>query len=164
MGATFGEPLAALVADADGTPLEGITVTFAAPDTGASATFANGAASTTAVTGADGIATSTVLRADRDRGFLRRDRDRGSCEHERDVRADDVAAAAPTTAAPILLKLSAFLAIFNAILVGKIPHRSLYLQCDSKKFNFHYIGSIIHCLFLFHPNQFYNSFSIVWLL
>jgi hypothetical protein len=59
----FAQPLAALVADADGTPLEGITATFTAPDSGASATFADGIASTTAVTDADGIATASVLTA-----------------------------------------------------------------------------------------------------
>ncbi len=59
----FAQPLGVVVADADGTPLEGITVTFSAPSSGASATFADGASSATAVTDANGVATSPTPSA-----------------------------------------------------------------------------------------------------
>ena len=50
VGQAFAQPLGVVVTDADGTPLEGITVTFSAPSSGASATFADGTSSATAVT------------------------------------------------------------------------------------------------------------------
>ena len=59
--AAFPAPLAATVADADGNPISGATVTFAAPDTGASGTFAN--AVDTAITNTAGVATSAVFTA-----------------------------------------------------------------------------------------------------
>ena len=99
MSAAFGEPLAALVADADGTPLAGITVTFTAPDTGASVTFANGTASTTAVTGADGIATSTVLNATATAGSFDVTATADHANTSATFALTNVAAAVPTTAA-----------------------------------------------------------------
>ncbi len=56
-------PLVATVLDPDGTPLAGATITFAAPDTGASGTFPDGSTTTTAITDANGIATSPTLTA-----------------------------------------------------------------------------------------------------
>ena len=57
----FASPLAATVKDASGNPVSGVTVTFAAPTTGASGAFAGNA--TTAVTNASGVATSAVFTA-----------------------------------------------------------------------------------------------------
>ena len=60
---TFASPLSVLVKDGGGNPLSGVTVTFSAPSTGASATFAGGV--NTAVTNASGIATSATLTANK---------------------------------------------------------------------------------------------------
>ncbi len=57
----FAAPLVAVVKDAGGNPVSGVTVTFAAPGTGASGTFAGGV--NTATTNASGIATSAVFTA-----------------------------------------------------------------------------------------------------
>ena len=62
VGTSFGKPLQALVADSSGNPVTGVTVTFSAPSSGASATF-SGAASVTEVTNASGIATSPLPTA-----------------------------------------------------------------------------------------------------
>jgi len=63
-GGTFSQNLTAFVHDADGNPVQGITVTFTAPGSGASGTFADTVTNTTtAVTGADGIATATSFTA-----------------------------------------------------------------------------------------------------
>ncbi len=59
-GAAFGAPLEILVVDAFGNPVEGATVTFAAPGTGASATTS----STTVITDASGHATVTATAGD----------------------------------------------------------------------------------------------------
>ncbi|MBY0502302.1 MAG: hypothetical protein K2X03_00225 [Bryobacteraceae bacterium] len=56
----FGTPLTATVVDAGGNPVSGVTVRFLAPGSGASASFAT---VNTAVTGVNGIATSTVATA-----------------------------------------------------------------------------------------------------
>ncbi len=55
-GATFGAGLVAIASDTYGNPLAGVTVTFTAPSTGARATW-SGAAATSAVTDASGLAT-----------------------------------------------------------------------------------------------------------
>jgi hypothetical protein len=62
--------LVAAVLDAGGQPVEGATVTFAitAAATGAGATFAGGGQQSTAVTGADGVATSPALAANKTAG------------------------------------------------------------------------------------------------
>ena len=57
----FGAPLVATVKDGGGNPVSGVLVTFTAPATGASATFAGGA--NTAMTNASGVATSVTLTA-----------------------------------------------------------------------------------------------------
>ena len=54
----FATALQAMVKDANGNPLSGVTVTFTAPASGASATF-GGSANATAVTNASGVATAT---------------------------------------------------------------------------------------------------------
>ena len=59
----FDAPLVALVADVDGAPVPGATVTFTAPAAGASGTFTNGTRTTTAVTGSNGLATTSTLTA-----------------------------------------------------------------------------------------------------
>jgi len=56
----FGSPLAAKVTDGYGNPVPGVTVTFAVPSTGASASITGG---NTAVTNASGIATSGTVTA-----------------------------------------------------------------------------------------------------
>ena len=60
-GTAFGAPLAARVRDASGNPVQGVTVTFTAPATGASGTFAGGV--NTALTDSQGIATAPVFTA-----------------------------------------------------------------------------------------------------
>ena len=60
----FSTPLQAVVLDGIGTPVNGITVTFSAPESGASGTFADSGTHTmTAVTNAGGIATATIFTA-----------------------------------------------------------------------------------------------------
>ena len=58
---TFAEALAATVKDASGDPVSGVTVTFTAPASGASGTFA--CSGNTAVTNSLGVATSQVFTA-----------------------------------------------------------------------------------------------------
>ena len=58
---TFASALQATVKDASSSPVAGVTVTFTAPGSGASATFAGGV--NTAVTNASGVATSVILTA-----------------------------------------------------------------------------------------------------
>ncbi len=60
VGANFTNKLVATVTDQFGNPVSGVTVTFTPPGTGASATIAGG---NTAVTGANGQATSGTLTA-----------------------------------------------------------------------------------------------------
>jgi adhesin/invasin len=60
---TFAQPLVALVKDAGGNPLSGKSVTFTAPAGGASGTFAGNTTTATAVTDANGRATSPVFTA-----------------------------------------------------------------------------------------------------
>ncbi|MBI4482586.1 MAG: DUF11 domain-containing protein, partial [Acidobacteria bacterium] len=59
----FATPLAATVQNAYGNAIPGATVTFAAPSSGASGTFANGTTTTTAVTNSTGIATASTFTA-----------------------------------------------------------------------------------------------------
>ncbi len=60
---SFATALQATVKDAYGNPVSGATVTFAAPATGASGTFANGTNTTTATTNTQGIATASTFTA-----------------------------------------------------------------------------------------------------
>jgi subtilase family serine protease len=55
--------LQATVKDSGGNPISGVTVTFTAPASGASGTFANGTATTTAVTNSSGVATASTFTA-----------------------------------------------------------------------------------------------------
>ena len=57
----FAAPLVATVKDSGGNPVQGVTVTFTAPGSGASGSFAGGV--NTATTNASGVATSTVFTA-----------------------------------------------------------------------------------------------------
>ena len=59
INATFA-PMAATVLDSFQNPMSGVTVTFAAPPSGASGTFANGSTSAAATTDANGIASATL--------------------------------------------------------------------------------------------------------
>ncbi len=67
--ASFANPLVATVEDANGNPVSGVAVTFAAPSIGASVTFASGCTSNphpyscVATTGTNGQATSSALTA-----------------------------------------------------------------------------------------------------
>jgi hypothetical protein len=56
-------PLVATVLDQNGNPLGGVSVTFAAPSTGAGGAFAGGLATATVTTGADGVATAPTFVA-----------------------------------------------------------------------------------------------------
>jgi hypothetical protein len=57
----FGVPLVALVSDSHGNPVSGVVVTFTAPSSGPSATFASGV--NTASTDVSGLATSPIVSA-----------------------------------------------------------------------------------------------------
>ncbi len=70
----FASPLVALVRDSGGNALPGITVTFTAPTTGASGSFAGGV--TTATTNSNGLATSPTFTAN---GACRRLHGHGDC-------------------------------------------------------------------------------------
>ena len=63
LGVNFAQPLVAVVRDASGNPIPGVTVTFTAPSTGARATFPGPVAVTTVVTDSSGQATSPPLTA-----------------------------------------------------------------------------------------------------
>ncbi|MDR3426923.1 Ig-like domain-containing protein [Silvimonas sp.] len=63
----FATPLQATVKDGQNNPVSGVTVTFTAPASGASATF-NGAATATATTNASGVATAPALTANAQSG------------------------------------------------------------------------------------------------
>lgn len=71
-GTTFATPLQVLVKDSCGHPLEGNSVTFSAPNSGASGSFQLGnnttSPSVTVLTGADGLATSPPLKANSQAG------------------------------------------------------------------------------------------------
>jgi Zn-dependent metalloprotease len=61
----FGSPLVAIVKDANGLPVSGVTVTFTAPASGASGSFTDTTNNvTTAITNGSGIATASVFTAD----------------------------------------------------------------------------------------------------
>ena len=62
-GAPFVQPLVATVLDSSSNPVSGVAVTFTAPSTGASGTFANGTSTETDTTNATGVATSTTFTA-----------------------------------------------------------------------------------------------------
>ncbi len=59
----FASPLVAIVLDSSSNPVSGVVVTFKAPATGASGTFANGTATEIDTTNANGLATSTTFTA-----------------------------------------------------------------------------------------------------
>ena len=64
LGGAFAVPLVATVVDSDSNPVSGVTVTFTAPASGASGTFAsNGTATETDTTSASGVATSSAFTA-----------------------------------------------------------------------------------------------------
>ncbi len=58
--AAFASPFSATVKDSGGNPLSGIVVTFTAPPSGASGTFAGAGLSTSATTNASGVATTSA--------------------------------------------------------------------------------------------------------
>lgn len=60
---TFAKPLVAYVVDSQGNPVSGIPVTFTAPPSGPSGTFANGTNTTSAATDSSGVAVSTTFTA-----------------------------------------------------------------------------------------------------
>ena len=60
---TFGAPLVATVTDTGGNAVAGVTVVFAAPTSGASATFAGAGTTLNVVTDANGVATTSALTA-----------------------------------------------------------------------------------------------------
>jgi hypothetical protein len=63
VGALFTTPLSATVEDQYGNPVAGNSVTFTAPATGASGTFANGTDTTTASSGSNGVAVASAFTA-----------------------------------------------------------------------------------------------------
>jgi protocatechuate 3,4-dioxygenase beta subunit len=67
VGAIFATSLQATVKDSNNNPANGVTVTFAAPASGAGGTF-SGSATVTAITGATGIATAPAFTANSQAG------------------------------------------------------------------------------------------------
>jgi hypothetical protein len=63
IGTAFAAPLVATVLDNLSNPVSGVAVTFSAPTSAASGTFANGMTTETDTTNASGLATSTVFSA-----------------------------------------------------------------------------------------------------
>jgi len=63
VGKVFAVPLTATVLDSDSNPVPGAAVTFMAPATGASGTFANGTPSETDAANANGVARSSTFTA-----------------------------------------------------------------------------------------------------
>lgn len=63
VSSAFAQPLVATVVDQDGNPFSGISVTFAAPSSGASGTFSNHTTTETDTTDANGHATSSPFTA-----------------------------------------------------------------------------------------------------
>lgn len=63
VGTAFATNLAAVVKDTFGNVISGAQVVFTAPSTGASGTFTNGTATTTATTNVSGVATATTFTA-----------------------------------------------------------------------------------------------------
>ena len=59
----FAAPLAVTLTNLGGSPLAGVQVTFSAPTSGASGTFAGGATTATALTNASGVATAPAFTA-----------------------------------------------------------------------------------------------------
>jgi uncharacterized protein len=67
-GTAFPVKMAAMVKDAFNNPVPNLTVTFTAPSSGATGTFANGTHVKTAVTAANGVATASVFTANNTKG------------------------------------------------------------------------------------------------
>lgn len=64
VSAAFSSPLAATVTDSGGSPVSGVSVTFTAPSSGASGTFAtSGSATESDTTNSSGVATSSAFTA-----------------------------------------------------------------------------------------------------
>ncbi len=63
INSAFASPLVAKVSDGSGNPVAGVPVTFTAPGTGASGTFAGAGASVSVNTNSSGVATSPVFTA-----------------------------------------------------------------------------------------------------
>ena len=63
VGTPFASQLVALVTDSSGSPVPGVTVTFGAPSSGSSGTFQGAGLTATAVTAANGLATSPAYTA-----------------------------------------------------------------------------------------------------
>jgi hypothetical protein len=62
-GQAFGTPLGVTVLDGSNSPMAGVMVTFSAPSSGASGTFANNTTTTQVTTGNNGVATATTFTA-----------------------------------------------------------------------------------------------------
>lgn len=62
-GTAFATALAATVTDSSGNPVSGASVSFTAPSSGASGTFANGTATETDTTNSSGVATASTFTA-----------------------------------------------------------------------------------------------------
>jgi len=69
-GTAFAKPLVVTVTS-NGSPVGGLSVTFSAPSSGASGTFANGKATETDVTDSNGVATSSIITANQTAGSYR---------------------------------------------------------------------------------------------
>ena len=63
VGRAFAAPLTATVVDSYSNPVSGVSVTFTAPGSGASGTFANGTATDTEATNSSGVAASSTFTA-----------------------------------------------------------------------------------------------------
>lgn len=68
LGSAFSASLKATVSDSSGNPATGVTVTFTAPSSGASGTFAGGSSTATAASDSTGTATAPVFTANNTAG------------------------------------------------------------------------------------------------
>jgi hypothetical protein len=68
VNSAFASPLQATVLDAGSNPIQGVTVTFTAPGSGASGTFPGGFLTATGATNASGVATSPAFTANSNSG------------------------------------------------------------------------------------------------
>lgn len=112
----FADPFKALVTDASGSPISGVNVQFVAPSSGASGTFAGGGTSETVMTGADGVATSSVFTANARSGSY--------------VVTANVSPALATPAKFMLDNLSADERFVNALYVSFVGRRAASDELD----------------------------------
>lgn len=100
VSSAFANTLQATATDADGDRVVGATLTFAAPGSGAGATFADGTTTATATTDAAGIATSPVLAANATAGAYTVTASADFANTDATFHLTNIAAVTPATTTP----------------------------------------------------------------